>query len=197
MRAVCFFEATPGHYGLDQSELETAIQQFEDFIIDFPESEVVEDARKYLLVARTRLAHKYYDGGVVYMRIGAYEAAQIYFQKVIDDFTDTEYAAPATFEHALAGFKQGEYEQARRRFKQFQSLFPSHEKLKKAREMEIEAAFKPGEVAFKNGDYALAQEKLEAFKTEYPQHHLNGKADEYLAKIAESEAGAEHDNEDS
>jgi len=197
MRAVCFFEATPKHHRLDQSELETAIRQFEDFIIDFPESEAVEDARKYLLVARTRLARKYYDAGVVYSRIRAYEAAQIYYQKVIDDFTDTEFAAPAAFEHALAEFKMRRYDQARQRFKDFQSLFADHEKAKKARELEIEAAFKLGETAFRKGDYELAQEKLEAFKADYPQHHLNGKADKYLKKMTEAEAGSENDDEDS
>jgi len=197
MRAVCYFEATPKHRGLDQSELETAIQQFEDFIIDFPESEVVDDARKYLLAARTRLAHKYYDAGIVYTRIRAYEASQIYFQKVMDDFTDTEYAAPATFEYAMADYKRGRFEDAERRFKDFQSLFPNDEKVKKAHEMEIKSAFKAGETAFKRGDYDSAQKKLEAFKADYPKNHLNGKVDKYLKEIAESGTVSENDDEES
>ncbi len=198
MRAVCFFEATPKHYGLDQSELEIAIRQFEDFIIDSPESDVVSDARKYLLVARTRLARKYYNAGMVYSRIAAYKAAQIYFQKVIDDYTDTEYAALATFEYAVMDIKQGNFDQACTRFKDFQSVFVDHEKAKRAREQEIEAAFKPGQNAFKKGDYTTARERLAAFKGTYPDHKLTGKVDKYLAKIAEYlAADPEVDSDDS
>ena len=198
MRAVCFFEATPTHHGLDQSELETAIRQFEDFIIDFPESDVVSDARKYLLVARTRLARKYYEAGIVYSRIAAYQSAQIYFQKVIDDFTDTEYAPLATYEYAVMDLKRGKFDEARSGFKDFQAVFADHKKAERAREQEIEAAFKPGQVAFKKGDFTTAREKLEAFKVAYPGHKLTGKVDKYLEKIAERiVAGPEVDNDDS
>lgn len=84
MKAVSFFEATPSHYGLDQADLVTAIKQFEDFIIDYPESELIPDTQKYLLVARTRMAKKFYASGIVYSRMRAYRAASIYFQKVVD-----------------------------------------------------------------------------------------------------------------
>lgn len=198
MRAVCFFEATPKHHGLDQSELETAIRQFEDFIIDFPESEVVADSRKYLLVARTRLARKFYEAGIVYSRIAAYQAAQIYFQKVIDEFTDTEYAPLATYEYAVMDLKQGNFEEACSQFKDFQAVFADHEKARRARDQEIEAAFKPGQAAFKNGDFIAAREKLEAFKVTYPDHKLAGKVDQYLEKIAKRmAAGLEVDSDES
>jgi outer membrane protein assembly factor BamD len=76
MRAVSTFESTPDHYGLDQSELPEAIDQLEDFIIDHPESELVQDANAYLLLARTRLAKKYYYAGVTYTRMGASQSGQ-------------------------------------------------------------------------------------------------------------------------
>ncbi len=198
MRAVSFFESTPGHYGLDQSELATAIRQFEDFIIDFPESEVVPDARKYLLAARTRLAHKYYDAGIVYSRIRAWESAQIYFQKVIDDFTDTEFAPLASFEYAWMDYKRKRYAEARKGFHDFQIVFPEHEKVAKARENEIKAAFMQGEVAYDKGDYAKASEILAEFKQTYPDHKLNGKVDKYLRKIAEkTQTGPKAESDDS
>ncbi|MDH3891590.1 MAG: outer membrane protein assembly factor BamD [candidate division Zixibacteria bacterium] len=198
MRAACFFEATPRHHGLDQSELETAIRQFEDFIIDFPESESVNDARAYLLVARSRLARKYYDAGIVYSRIAAYQAAQIYFQKVIDDFTDTEYAPLATYEFAVMDLKQDKFTEAQSGFKDFQTVFADHEKAERAHQHEIEAAFKPGQAAFKKGEFTTAREKLEAFKVAYPNHKLTGKADKYLRKIAERmAAGPKVDGDES
>ena len=146
---------------------------------------MVPDARKYLLVARSRLARKYYDAGVVYSRIAAYESAQIYFQKVIDDFTDTEFAPLATFEYAVADFKQGDFGEASSRFKDFQAVFADHEKAVRAHELETESAFKLGQSAFDKGDYATAKENMEAFKAAYPGHKLTGKVDKYLEKITE------------
>ncbi len=183
MRAVCHFEATPSHYGLDQDQLQTAIKEFEDFTIDFPESDIAEDARKYLLVARTRLARKCYESGVVYDRIGAYEAARIYFQRVIDDYTDTEFAPLATYEYACMDFKLNEFDAARGKFEDFFAVFPDHELAPRAAEKAVVAAFKSGEAAFKRGDYTLAQQKLELFKRDFPDNELTEKADDYLNRI--------------
>lgn len=183
MKAVSVFESTPKHYGLDQTELQKAIKLFEDFIIDFPESQLVDDARKYLLVARTRLARKFYESGIVYVRKRAYEAAKIYFQKVIDDYTDTEYAAKASYQYAEMEFKLGRFEQARKKFEDFKVVFPNHELVEKATQRAIEAAFRSGEAAFKNGDYALAEQRLQAFKNNYPDNGRTKKVEKYLEKI--------------
>jgi len=183
MKAVSFFESTPKHYGLDQTELQKAIKQFEDFIIDFPESELLPDVRKYLLLARSRMAKKYYESGIVYSRMRAYESAKIYFQKVIDDYTDTDFASKASYKYAEMEFKLQRFDQARIKFQNFKSVFPLHEWVKKANRRIVEAAFRSGEVAFKKGDYSLAQEKLEAFQAEYPDNGWTKKAGKYLDKI--------------
>ncbi len=185
MKAVCAFESTPKHYGLDQTELQNAIKQFEDFLIDFPESQLREDASAYLLTARTRMAKKSYENGVVYNRVRAFEAAKIYFQKVIDDYTDTEFAPKASFQYAEIEFKLGRFDQARRKFEDFRTVFPQHKWVHKASRRIIEAAFKSGEAAFKKEDYALAERKLQAFQENYPNNGWTKKADKYLKKIQE------------
>jgi len=189
MKAVSAFESTPRHYGLDQAELKDAITQLEDFIIDFPESKLIGDARKYLSAARTQVAKKLYESGVVYRRLEsmygnqAIAAAKIYFQKVIDDYTDTEYGAQASYQFAEMEFKLGRFDEARQKFEDFRAVFPRHELAKKAAEQAIEAAFKSGETAFKNGDYTLAEQRLQAFKTDYPHNGRTQKANNYLEKI--------------
>ncbi len=170
MKAVSFFEGTPRHYGLDQSDLESSIKQFEDFIIDYPEAELIPEAQKYLLEARSRLAKKYYNSGVVYNRIGAYKAAELYFQKVVDDFTDTEFAPPATYKIAEMEYKQRKYSEASKKFTDFVTVFPDHEYTAEARKKAPEAAFKSGETAYKASDFTLARENLEAFIETYPNH---------------------------
>jgi outer membrane protein assembly factor BamD len=183
MKAVSFFESTPRHYGLDQTDLQEAIKQFEDFIIDFPESELLPDVRKYLLRARSRMATKYYESGIVYSRMRAFEAAKIYFQRVIDDYTDTDYGPRASYKYAEMEFKLGRFDQARKKFQDFRTVFPEHEWSEKAARRVIEAAFRSGEAAFKKGDYALAQQKLEAFQTDFPDNGWTKKAGKYLDKI--------------
>jgi outer membrane protein assembly factor BamD len=183
MKAVSVFESTPRHYDLDQTELQNAIKQFEDFIIDFPESQLLADAQRYLLVARTRMARKFYEGGIVYVRKRAFEAAKVYFQKVIDEYTDTEYAAKASYQYAEMEFKLGRFDEARQKYEDFRKVFPDHELIDKVGEKVIEAAFKSGEAAFKNGDYALAEQRLQTFKINYPDNGRTKKAEEYLEKI--------------
>ncbi len=183
MKAVSFYEGTPHHYGLDQSDLQSAIKQFDDFIIDYPESELLPQAKEYLLKARTRMAKKFYNSAVVYFRMGAYEAAQIYYQKVIDDYTDTEYAPPATYYVAEMQYKQKRYEQARQGFEGFIAVFPEHELAGKANERAPESAFKSGEQAFKQGEYKLAGERLESFIEHYPDHGKVNEARFLLGRV--------------
>ncbi len=185
MRAVSHYESTSDHYGLDQSELVESIRQFGDFIIDFPESELLPDARTYLLRARTRMARKYYESGVVYTHMRALAAAKTYFQKVIDDYTDTEYAAKAAYEYAEAEYRLGNYAEAHRRFRDFTVVFVDHEWMERAATRAIRCAFRGAEQAYRNGDYAQARQRLEEFQQEYPDNGYTEKADEYLKEIRE------------
>jgi outer membrane protein assembly factor BamD len=183
MRAVSHFYATPGNYGLDQNDLHEAIRQFEDFLTDFPESELIEDVQSHLSQARMRLARKYYESGVIYSRMRALEAARTYFQIVIDDYTDTEYGARASYQYAEMEFRLKHFDQAHQKFRDFQIVFPEHEWVKKAQRRTVRAAFRSGEVAFEKGDYALAEKKFEEFRADYPDDKQTKKADRYLEKI--------------
>jgi outer membrane protein assembly factor BamD len=186
LKAVCFFEATPEHYGLDQSDLEIAIQQFEDFIIDYPESEAVGDARQYLSVAKTRMAKKLYKSGIVYTRIGDYRAAEVYFQKVVDEYTDTEFAPLATYQIAEGNYQRKKWNDAHEGFQSFVTVFADHEWAGRAAERSCQAAFKGGEEAFRKGDYSLAQTRFERFKILCADDEDKLKeADQYLREIGD------------
>lgn len=198
MRAVSFYESTPDHYGLDQSELETAIKQLQDFIIDYPESDLVDEAEQILAEARSRLAHKYYEAGKVYEHIHAYNAAKKYFQKVVDDYTDSQWATRAAYQLARMEFKQKNYDQASQRFENFASVYPNHEWADEARNRAREAAFAWAKQAHKAGDYEVAKERWQAFTEKYHDSDLADDAREYLQELTEkaSEQGAAHDSTD-
>ena len=134
MVGVCYLKNSPKHYGLDQEDLKKAMVALEDFIIDNPDSPLVEDARNSILEARTKLARKTYSNGITYLKMYSYEAARIYFQKVIDDYTDTEYADRALFKIAESFLKEKKYSQAEEKFGNFLALYPENERVREARE---------------------------------------------------------------
>jgi outer membrane protein assembly factor BamD len=190
MRAVCSFESAPDHYGLDQTELETALDRMEDFVIDFPESELVPDAQEYIRIGRNRLAKKAYRAGVVYHRMGAYKAARKYFQEVIDEYTDTQWAARATYMLAEENLKLSEFDKARQGFEDFQVVFPDHEWADEASEKAEEAAFKAAVKLYDAGELVSAREHFEQFKQRYPTSGRIDDANDYLEQITQATGGA-------
>lgn len=190
MRAVSKFEATPKNSGLDQSELDGALKLLEDFVIDFPESEQVVDANKYILIARSRLAKKYFESGMTYSHMGTFKAAIVYFQKVIDDYTDTKYAAVATYQLAEMEFKMKKYAEAADKYNLFATVFPDHEAVSSAREKIIEATFKDAKASLDSKEFDVARGKFEAFIADFPDSDKVSKAQNHLRKIDISQSQA-------
>jgi outer membrane protein assembly factor BamD len=188
MRAVSFYHSTPKHFALDQTDIKRAIRQFEDFLIDYPESELIPEAREYLAQARTRLARKQYEAGRTYKYIRAYAAAKTYFQVVIDDFTDTEYGAKAAYDYAEMEYHLKNFDEAQASYEGFAAAFPDHEMYAKAVRNGVKSAFKSGEKAFKMGDLPLARQRLQLFVQNYPESKLVSRAEKYLRRIDSSVA---------
>lgn len=185
LKAVCFYKSTPTHFGLDQTSLKVAIKQFEDFLVDFPESEVLPDVQQFLLVARSRMAHKIYESGIVYSHIRAFEAARTYFQAVIDDYTDTEWGANALYRFAEMEYNLGRFDEAGSRLESFLALYPGHKLTEKVRKLIIKSAFTAGRNDFESGSYDSARERLTAFREAFPEHKMAKKAKKYLRQIDE------------
>ena len=195
LKSVCLFESTPSHYGLDQTSVQESIRQFEDFLIDYPESEMIPQAQAYLRQARTRLAKKDFNAGLTYYRMGTYDAAEIYFQRVIDGYTDTEPAAQALYYLAEIEGKRKNYAEASRKYQNFVTVYPEHEWVGKARERAAKTAFKGAEAAFTNGDPARAKTEFEAFLSTFPDDKRADKARQYLEKIGDVPVESEPESE--
>ncbi len=135
MTGLCYYKSSPENQGLDQDELTRAIQALQDFVIDNPESELADDARAAILEANERLARKRYDNGRIYLRLSYYDAAQIYFQAVIDEHTSSDWAAKSLFYLGEIDYKQKNYQEAKTRFDNFLIVYPDHEFTEKATSM--------------------------------------------------------------
>jgi outer membrane protein assembly factor BamD len=184
MKAVATFESTPDNAGLDQTELDEGIRQLEDFIAEHPESPQASDANKFLDSAKTRMAKKYYSSAVVYSRIGVSKSAKIYYQKVIDDYTNSIYAPLATFNLAIEEMNLKAYDEARKRFDNFVIVYPNHALVPNAKQKAVESAFQAAVVEMNKPDKGSAKEKFEAFIKEFPGDKRVSKANRYLAEIA-------------
>jgi outer membrane protein assembly factor BamD (BamD/ComL family) len=186
MKAVSFFKGTPKNYGLDQTDLQKAVTQFEDFLIDYPESDAVPEAKAYLSEARTRLAHKLYESATIYARLHDYHAARVYYQKVVDDYTSTSYAADATYQIAESYFQQKDWDEAHTRFENFQTIWPEHKWAARAGERSCQAVFRGGKEAFEAGDLPLAKTRFERFRTVCGQEGKKlREVEEYLVRIGD------------
>ncbi len=190
MRAVCFYKGTPTHFGLDQTDLVTAIRQFEDFLIDYPEAAASEEARGYLTEARSRLARKLLESGIVYTRIGDYRAAQLYYQQVIDNYTDSEFAAEASYEMADTYFQSHDWSEAHERFEAFRTVYADHELAEEAAMRSCKAAFNGGVDAYEASDFELARTLFERYRTVCGQDDkMNLKVTEYLQGMGDQPVG--------
>lgn len=185
MRAVATFESAPRHFGLDQTELVPALQHLQDFITDHPESPYVADAKALLLKGRTRNARKMYEAAVVYFRTESYQAGNIYFQKVVDDYLDTEYAPLSLFMIADGEYRLKHFDVARDKFEGFVRVFPKHPWVDKAKQRAAESAFRFGVSAFEARQFDKAKERFDNFKTGYPSDSRIKEADSYLARMRE------------
>lgn len=128
----CYFKLSP-KASLDQKYTHQAIENFQRFLEDFPNSELVPKAEKMLKTCRTKLAKKEYKAGELYRRLNNYTAALVYFNSVLENYYDTQYAEPAHFWKGETLYKLDRKEEALESFKEFLRKYPNSKYLGKVR----------------------------------------------------------------
>jgi outer membrane protein assembly factor BamD len=109
---------------LDQTNTLKAIQELKDFLDEYPESQHAPEAQKLLYGARTKQAQKLYNNGRIYYKLKHYDAALIYLQDVMDQYSDTKYAAPASFLIAESYREQKKSDLAELEYRKFLEKYP-------------------------------------------------------------------------
>ncbi len=133
MSGLCYYKSAPGNHGLDQEEMVQAIGALTDFVTDYPESDLADDARGTIRLAEEKLAKKRYENGRTYYRLGHYDASAVYFQLVIDEHTSTEWAARSFFLMAEIEYKKENFQTAKEKYNNFLIVYSEHEYVEKAR----------------------------------------------------------------
>ncbi len=127
-----YFKLSP-KYALDQEYTLKAISHFQEFLEDYPGSPLAEEVEKDLLLARNKLARKVYESAEIYRKMAYYNSANIYYNKVLEEYYDTQYAPQALFWIGECNRRMKRYPQALESFDEFMKKYPRHEWLQRVR----------------------------------------------------------------
>jgi outer membrane protein assembly factor BamD len=132
---------------LGQENTQRALDGLTNFLDDYPESDRREEAGELLTEARAKLAEKTYKNGRLYYRLGHYESALLYLEKVLNDYHDTGWVPDAQFQIAEVHYKEKKYDEAKEDYQKFLQDFPDHKLAQKAKKKvkKIESKLTPKE----------------------------------------------------
>ncbi len=132
-QAICYFKLSP-RYATDQKNTRKAIQQFNLFISEYPNSDLVDKAGKHVSKLRSKLAHKIFIAAQLYLKLDQYKAAVIYYDATVDQYPGTSWAErslvreiDAYNEYAsksVHSSKIKRYKKAVATYRQYLQLFP-------------------------------------------------------------------------
>jgi len=130
---VCDYKLSPKP-ALDQTYTERAVDNLQQFIEEFPNSDLIPEAERLLHVCRGKLSEKDYKAGVLYRKMGDYYAASVYFESVTTNYYDTKYAEDAYFWDAECLYRQDLINEARTAFEELLRKYPKTQHAAKVKE---------------------------------------------------------------
>lgn len=89
MSALCYYEGSMD-YNLDQSTTEIAINELQDFLTNYPNSERSKNISQLIDELSYKLEFKAYENAKQYFKMGEYKAANVALDNVLDDFPSTK-----------------------------------------------------------------------------------------------------------
>ncbi|HUN66777.1 MAG TPA: outer membrane protein assembly factor BamD [Bacteroidota bacterium] len=122
--ALCYYNLAPKSQ-LDQSYTSRAIDEFQSFIEYYPKNEHVQEAEDKINELNGRLAKKLFDSAELYMKMGSYQAAVMYYTSVVEKYHDTQYAEPALLGKVRALVARKKYKDAKPDIDKFLEKYPA------------------------------------------------------------------------
>lgn len=89
MSALCYYEGSMD-YNLDQTSTELAINEMQNFLNNYPDSERSKNIDKLIDELTYKLEFKAYENAKQYFKMAEYKAASTAFENVLDDFPSTK-----------------------------------------------------------------------------------------------------------
>jgi outer membrane protein assembly factor BamD len=122
---LCYFRLSPS-YALDQEYTKKAVDEFQKFLEDYPDNEHRKEAETCIHKCRLKLAKKGYTAGILYYKMAEYNSAVIYFDDILSNYYDTEYAPLALYYKAESLQKSHHPQEAKEAYTTFLTKYPTH-----------------------------------------------------------------------
>lgn len=91
MSALCFYEGSMD-YNLDQTSTDLAINELQNFLTSYPNSEKSKNINELIDELTYKLEFKAYENAKQYYKMADYKAANVAFENVLNDFPSTKLA---------------------------------------------------------------------------------------------------------
>jgi outer membrane protein assembly factor BamD len=119
-----YLELSPPYY-LDQDLTNKAIENFNLVIQNYAYSNVINEAKDALKIARDKFARKQFDVLKFYIERKEYKSVIIYSEIIKNEYSDTQWIDDAIYYGALAKFKLGQHNEAKEEIGKFIDIYPN------------------------------------------------------------------------
>ena len=184
MSALCYYEGSMD-YNLDQSNTTSAINELQEFLNNYPNSEKAKNINDLIDELNYKLEFKAYENARQYLKMADYKAATIAFENVLNDFPATKlkskiygYILKSKSELAINSIydlKKERLESAIAFTRQVEREYPNSDLSKEA--LDIRAKLEKEVVEF-----AKLQKEVEARKAEFTEKQKAAEAKEDAKK---------------
>lgn len=164
--ALCYYRLSP-RYRLDQSYTRQALERFRLFNSRYPNSDRVVDSSEYITQLRNKLARKQYEAAEFYKRTDRFNAAIVYYDLVLDNYPESEWAEEALVDkieayilyadNSIPSSQLGRYESAITSYETYLQLFPSGENRSRAEDLYDRARGEIEDIEERNGSESVAE----------------------------------------
>ena len=126
------YEKTSPKFYFQQDATSRAIQKYQEYIEDYPNSVHSLDASEKIKILRNKLSLKMYETAVLYTKLEEFEATLNYLNDLLDIYFDTLYADNARLLIIETMINMGKIEEAKNFFDQNKEKFKKTELFDKA-----------------------------------------------------------------
>lgn len=109
---------------LDQKYTKFSIDDFQTYIEYSPADSMVNDAEAKISEMTDRLARKIFESGKLYYRLEYYRASIVYFNKVISEYTDSQFTDDAMLWKARSLMERKEFDAAEGSLIELKTKYP-------------------------------------------------------------------------
>jgi outer membrane protein assembly factor BamD len=121
--ALSYYRLSPS-FDRDQDYTRRAIQTFADYQMLYPGDSLSNESTIKIRELRNKLAQREFSTAELYLKLDSPKSSVIYYDAVIDDYSDTDYFEQAVAGKAEALAELGKSDEARRTVDQYLKTFP-------------------------------------------------------------------------